>query len=438
MTINRLAIEQEVIRQTRWGLLLTATDDGSTTTFKDNSSRVIGGDTTILAANAPLEITSSHANGPSIGAISRITSTAITDAGVIEVAPALHASNIVKAGQTAIVLHPLLDHPDRLHEAVNRALTKRCSYWGVTPCSILNDSDMQKTFCEDWPPKDANTARTKEGTAFPNTFGQSFMRVVNSAANGYVYQAVDCKEEETYHLFIIARAYEGTVEVTVYDATGSAAITLSGDDNTTTAGGWTILRFSFDTPASCRQFQVRAGASGASDTADYMMAILWPADARFLPLQTRVRDHRMISNEFFYLPDSGTDPEDATNPARTPLSRGVELVQTAQGLGAQFDSAIGSRGPVLCEEKRFYLGLGNQFDSTPCPDEYAIAATAYEMIRTAWLAEERPGDLPKPEGYANPFNGTMLMVRSTYEAAHSTYGATEESRRRSPRVVTIA
>ncbi len=434
MSITRLAIRQAVAKRTRLGVLLTGTADGADTThFQDGTIRAIGADSVILQAGAPFVITSDHTGGPAAGEDSRLSTTAITTGGIITLAPALTLAP--DSGQTAEVWHKLLEHVDHVDAAIDRALTERCSYWGLTPLTILTDGDMEGSGVSDWT---ASTATpTKVALAFPNTWGNQHLRVTNSGANGYVYQAVACTEEDYYQLHIVMRAQTGTAEFSVYDVTNAAAVTLetlTGDSAaSSTLGGWVIMRHRFKVPSGCKQFQVRIGADGAADVGDYAAVLLWREDDKFLPLPTRVRDENDVGDVRLQRA-GGSNEEDARDPDLVPHTLAVEVSQASVGLALRFNTAVGGQGPVWIQERRFYTVLSSDTATTNCPDTYAIVASAYEVVKAAYRAAERAETLPKPEKKANAFASLREDMRLDYENWNRRYGAGRKSQRRTQRV----
>ena len=435
MSVTRPTIRQEVAKRTRLGVLLTGTAAGADSThFQDNSIRAIGADTTILRANAPFIISSTVTDGPVIGETSRLTSTAITSAGIITLAPALTAAP--KNTQTAEVWHPILDHSDHVNSAVNRALTERCTYWGLTPLSLLADGDMEGSGVTDW--TGTNATPTKVAMAFPNTWGRQHLRVTNSAAGGYAYQTVACSAGDRFRLTVVARAGTGTISVTVYDVTNSAVITLEGEDDAVlTLGGWTVLCYYFDIPSGCRSISVRLGGVLITAVIDYAAACLWREDSRFLPLPTRIRHEQQIGQDVSYMVDTGNADEDATDPHLEPVGSVANVVQTQVGLGLRFQTAIGGNGPIFIQEQRPYSVLTSDTATTDCPDEYIYAAAAYETVSVAWLAEERRGVLVQPGPYRNPFTNIRAQLWREYLYRHNLIGATRRPLKRGQQTVRV-
>jgi hypothetical protein len=193
------------------------------------------------------------------------------------------------------------------------------------------------------------------------------------------------------------------------------------------------MRHRFETPSGCKSFRVKVGADGAADVGDYAAILLWREHDKFLPLPTRIRDEDDVGDVYVQRV-GGSEEEDARDPDLAVHPRASGITQTAIGLGIRFDTAIGGQGPVVVQERRFYSVLSADTSTTDCPDNYVVAAVAYEVVKAAHRALERPESLPKAEKKYNPFERLREDMRLDYDNWHRRYGATKRNQRRTQRV----
>lgn len=126
--------------------------------------------------------------------------------------------------------------------------------------TLVTDGDMETSGVTGWTA--SNATRTKS-TSTGVIEGDQALRVLNSAANGYVYSGtIDVAEQRSYLLAADATVVSGTAELVAYDVTNSAEI----ESVTTDDRDGRCLFMSFTTPSDCKQ--VRIHLKGQEATAD--------------------------------------------------------------------------------------------------------------------------------------------------------------------------
>lgn len=388
-TSTRLQVRQQVARDSKLGLLLAATADGAAdfTTFLDASVRAIASDLVILDEGAPLVITSTGTTAAVWGEESRISSTAISSGGVITVAPAFTAK--VKANQTGEAWHRDLVTVQTVNEALEWAITKVCCRWAFPPLTFLKDGDFWKKTINTSEWAVTNATQSRVAFAFPDYMGKYIHRVTNTGAGGYSYQAINVNEGETWHFEVLVRAYTGTAEISAYDVTNSAAITLS-DTEETDYGDWVWLITTFEVPSGCRSVQIRLGAEAASGVGDYALAAVWPDRAREFPLQARIVSEDQVYGWHRVAGRTGTETMRKQRVGRWPMGE-PKLRATPNGLLACFDYQVGSQGPVFYAEKTYY-DMGDSGTAT------GSGATSLTDALKAWTTNQWIGARVWAEG----------------------------------------
>jgi len=179
---TRLQVRQQVARDSGLGVLLAATGDGAAdfTTFVDGTVRTIAGDLVILDEGAPLVITSTGTTAAVWGEESRVSSTAITSAGIITVAPAFSAK--VKANQTGEAWHRDLVTVQTVNDAIDWVISKVCCRWAFPVLTFLKDGDFWKKTINTSEWAVSNATQSRVAFAFPDYMGKYIHRVTNTGA----------------------------------------------------------------------------------------------------------------------------------------------------------------------------------------------------------------------------------------------------------------
>lgn len=422
-TSTRKAIREQVIKDWGLGVALLADANGADTThFQDNTVRTIKADPNILRVDAPFVLTSTDASGPAWGSEARLTSTAITSAGIIEVAPALDASKAPQSAQTAEVWHRDLDSVERVNEAIDFVLERVCSRWGFYPLTRLPDGDMRlvnASVATNWSVTNATQAR--ELFAFPElALGYHVHKVTASATGGYSYQNMNATENETWELQATVRCTSGdSAKIQVYDNTNSVEISLSGRAQETDVSDVVWLRNTFTVPADCEQFQVRLVSQANTDVVYWGPVALWRQGDKEIPFQERVTSPDQVGGVFRY--SGRSDLYSFSRGALTQWpGRQPTLHVAPGGLVARFSSGLDGSGPPVYAEKEHYINLSSTAAgaakfatddalTTYCPLEYVTAAVAHNLALRLYNLAERPGKVARPEGTVNPW-GRLLQT----------------------------
>jgi hypothetical protein len=389
MSNTRLQVRQQIIKNTRLGLMLaaTASDAGSFNTFTDATLRAIASDLVLLDEGAPLVITSTGTTAAVWGSESRISSTAITSGGVITLSPALSAS--AKVNQTAEVWHRDLKTVETVNDAIEWTAANLCSRWAFPVLTFLKDGDFWKKTIDTGEWAVTNATQSRVAFSFPNFLGQRIHRVTNSAANGYSAQSLNVNEGDTWRFEVMVRAYTGTAQITAYDVTNSAAITLSGTASAD-EGDWVWLKTTFTVPSGCRVVSFRLGGALATAVADYACAAAWPEGTREFPFQPRITTPDQVRG--FYALSGRSSEEGVWKQKVTPWPMGEpKPFTTPAGLVARFGYAPASSGPALYAEKTFYE-IGDSGTAT------GSSATTLTDALKAWTTDQWIGAKVVAEG----------------------------------------
>ena len=148
-----------------------------------------------------------------------------------------------------------------IKNAVNAAL-RDLRYPTIIPLSLLADADCDESGVTSW--GTAVNATASKVTSSGNLLrGMRALRVLNSAANGYLPSAAKVVEtSHTYYVQARVGAASGTAKLIAYDATNSAEI----DSDTWDETDWGTIYFSISIPSTCKSLTLRL--SGVEATAD--------------------------------------------------------------------------------------------------------------------------------------------------------------------------
>ncbi len=246
--------------------------------------------------------------------------------GTVTVSPAIGGTD----ASEAIILRPEIGDPDRLIEAVNRAVQNRLGRWELRPLTFVPDGDMQgSTVTDYWTAAANGTASYVSAQVFPASSADAFGQVgLNRAvqlvsaggatsmdSNGIrVTPNVSTTGLQWYFLTAIRLVSgTGTVTLSVRDNTNAAAITTNiirgNSDNTftqTVIGDFLICEGTFDIPEDCGEIAFRLELSAAGMTAQLAPIIAFPTGAHAFPLPNRIETTAQLGN--FYSASVRTSP----------------------------------------------------------------------------------------------------------------------------------
>ena len=229
------------------------------------SGTATGGTTSTVVINNDAEfIGDTNTPSPDLYEAAWVLPTSGNNAGVVRrvkddgFAPATGTLTVVPVWSNAMAntntfeVHGTL-HPDRVTEAINRALRKM-HFLHTFALTLVTDGDMETSGVGSWTASNASLAKTT--SAAQVITGAQGMSVTTTSANGYAGStAIAVEEGQSYYAQVSFKgvAAATTPKLVAYDATGSAEI----DSTTWTEGGDGTLRLAFQIPDDCRSLVLR-------------------------------------------------------------------------------------------------------------------------------------------------------------------------------------
>ena len=276
-------------------------------------------------------------------------------------------------------------HPDRVEEAINRALRKM-HFLHTFALTLVTDGDMETSGVGSWTASNASLAKTT--SAAQVIFGAQGMSVTTTSANGYAGStAIAVEEGQGYYAQVSFKgvATGTTPKLVAYDATGSAEI----DSTTWTEGGDGTLRLSFQTPDDCRSLVLRLQVVENSKVVYYDAAILLQQGRRSYPLPTFVRNPEAEVHEVYTLAyQSVRTSSDQSRPMHREYSAWLDWDLLADPLGPsgqQFSIVLSGGGttarPVWVQIWRRYDALSADTDATAADLDWISAGALLECYK---------------------------------------------------------
>jgi hypothetical protein len=295
-TTTRKLLRQKAIKKLyahHFPVVSTSTSGGNTTTLVD----------TVLGPAAQTEdyigawvyVSGVSADGtPAVGTIARVTNFT-PSTNTLTISPATAADGFDEAG-TEYELHYKF-HPSQIHEKLNELLEnlRRPIY---VPLSLFPDGDMELSTTANWDEL-SSAAVAKDTTNVLR--GRRSIEVNSSAANGYVASDPVYLPPGTPVLCV--------ADVYIPSAAGSAILRLWDETNgveiesgTTVVTGWSRIKFTATTPATCEQVKGRLVAVDAAVNVYFNNAILLPQNQREFSYPSTL-EYSEDFDSVFYFPD---------------------------------------------------------------------------------------------------------------------------------------
>ena len=304
-----------------------------------------------------------------------------------------------------------IDHPDRLKEAINRALTKRCYRWEPRPLTYVPDGDLQGTTVTDYWTAAANgTPAYASAQVFPagsaaDAVGQtSFNRFLqlttsggSSSVDGNGIRVVASNEQRAWYFQTTIRLVSGagTAEFKVRDNTNSADITLQvtrGNDTntltTTTFGDFMVCEGTFQLPATCAEIAPRLSVSATTMVAQMGPVIMFPQQATRFPLPNRVVSQDDIGNfHQVYSGNSGSFNQTISTEALTTGGLAHRLEDYGDHMTVSFN--FRPTRPVYYMEAVYGTSLSAMTDTTTFPANHVMRWAKYELYKWLYDRDEK-------------------------------------------------
>ena len=371
MSTSLATILADFVRE--YGLGIAGTATSATTTTVVDASNLQHGSGGQLPNEAPLRITS----GAGVGGSSYKTGLD-TSTGTLTFAPAITGNT----GTPTYVISNVVNHIDRLFEAINRGLQRRITRWLKIPLTDVPDGDMMGITASDhWA---ATTAAVAYATlSMANGWMQRCLQVTTSAGNGYAQSdsiPVEGGETRNFQVFMRVVNAANTAKLVLVDVTNaSAAITLSFSQGaaTTASRGFITARGTYSVPATCNLVAWRLTGVESGAVAQFGMLADNGAAQTLFPTQPHLNGETDISTYYLMRQggDTGAGPADI---AFLPISDdGVGYTDFGWGLGVEWDQNPGF--PIFYDEFYFFPALTSDTDTTDAPEEIVLLAAAIEL-----------------------------------------------------------
>lgn len=308
-----------------------------------------------------------------------------------------------------------IDHPDRVKEAVNRALTERCYRLEMRPLTYVPDGDLQGTTASDYWTAAANgTAAYAAAQVFPagsaaDAFGQvgvnRLLQLTTDAVGASTLTGNGMRfplstSQRTWYFLTAIRLVSGTgtAELRMRDNTNTADITLQvtrgNDDNEltiTTLGDFMICEGTFRMPATCAEVAPQLVLSAASMVMQMTPIIMFPYGVTSFPMPNRIRSIEHIGN--FYESLSSYNPsalgDMVFGDPLTESGRTHSFIDNGDHLTVAFNFRPTS--PIWYQEAVFGSALTAMTDTTTFPRERVTRWAKFELYK--YLAERDPTTL---------------------------------------------
>lgn len=292
----------------------------------------------------------------------------VASTGVLTVSPAIGDTDVTEI----IVLRPEIGDPDRVLEAVNRALLDACKRWQLLPLTFVPDGDMLGGTVTDYWTASAGTA-SYQSLGVPELVSR-VVQISHSSTATLTSNTIPARANEVWEFETAIRATTDgdTAALVIRDVVAGATITPSytDGDGSTTSRSFVTQSGSFTVPGSADTdgriaFRLDVSGSGTM-TAQMAPIVAYPRDARTFPLQQHCRSQEFIGNFRTVVSgggNSGPDERTYSEPLRRPLFNHIGDHRTV---------TLPVCGPVYYEELVFGRALSAMTDTTDFPLDYVV------------------------------------------------------------------
>ncbi len=379
MSTTLATILKDLVREYGLGRSGLTTSGGSTTTIIDSSNfagPLPGG---MFPNGSPVRVTS----GTDIGQ-NTYKSGIDPSTGTITVSPALTGT---PGSSASFIVSNVVDHCDRLVEAINRALTRRISRWLKVPLTDVPDGDFLGTTVSDhWAA--TNATLTYQTLSMVNGIAQRVLQVVTTAANGFGQSdPIPVMPLETRNFMLFMRNANSTVTtvntaaITIRDLTNGANITPTFTVGTATSASHAFItvKGQYSIPAGCSQIAYQLGAQENTATVQFACLVDNGSDQRTFFAQPHLATEDDIST--LYLASPGTPTSGPEDMAFSPISDdGYSINNYGWGLAFDFTTEP-PMFPMFYDEYSFFTPLSADTDTTDADEEIVILGAAIELFK---------------------------------------------------------
>ena len=382
MSITRLALRQNIAKETGLGMLVTTDTAGSTTTLIDSTSTLTGAySATRFPRGAVVRF--STLGGAALSTEGSTVDSYNPATGTVTLLPAV--STATHSGDKAEIWRDI-DSPSRVDEAIDRALTRNCWRWVPMPLTEVPDGDMGELGVAHWAATAVDATPTKLTQTWPTAWGQRVLLVTNSGVNGYAQSdTIAVQAGDEWCIDVLAAVLAGAgVTLAVRDYYGAADITLSGDGGSYTGTGWKRLTNTFTIPTGCEVITIRLGSPTVIGSTYWTNVIAYQKDRREFTLPARISSIEEIGDSFYR---SGEEYEDFHREPYVQYGRSLKLIEGPTGIIVRLDTPIGD-DPVYLECLGNYDALATDAATTESPDDLALWSSIYQLY--SHLAQSQP------------------------------------------------
>lgn len=284
------------------------------------------------------------------------------------------------------IISNVVEHCDRLVEAINRCLTRKFSRWLKVGLTDVPDGDfMGTTITDHWAVTTAAQAYTT--LTMTNGVSQRCLQVTTSSPNGYTQSdAISVEPGETRQGMVwmrngAAATVTATAQVIIINAATNAVITptFSIGSATTTSHSFVVVRYTYTVPAGCTQIAYRLAGQENGAVVQFTNVLDGADNQRVFTAQPHLQTDSDIGQFYVYSPDgdSISGPEDGQY---LPISDdGITYNDFGWGIGLDFQSSPG--WPLFYEELTFFPALASDSDTTDATEEVVLLGAAIEVTK---------------------------------------------------------
>lgn len=279
-----------------------------------------------------------------------------------------------------------VEHIDRLIEAINRCLSRRCSRLLKVGLTDVPDGDFLGTTVSDhWA---ATTATLTYATlSMANGVMQRILNVLTTSANGYAQSdAIPVEPLETRNFQIFMRnaatlpTTVATATLVLRDLTNGATITptFSRGAATSTSHAFVTPQGTYVVPAGCSQVAWRLQGAESGAICQFGMLIDNAVNQRTFFTQP----HLATEDDFTTLyigRQGGTTTSGPEDMSFVPVAMdGISFSDMGYGLAVEFDANPGF--PMFYDELSFFPTLSIDTDATDADEELVLCGAAIELF----------------------------------------------------------
>lgn len=309
--------------------------------------------------------------------------------GVITVTPS------ITTGATDAVLAYFgtgIDHMDRVREAINRALTRKCKRLvrvAATMNGTTSGGDLRSTT---W--TESNCTSGYNDTLNGDSDIDRTIDIVATSTNAYIYSSnvlVNAGDVWNFQVIMASYAAGSTARITFYDNENATTITptFTSGSATTTNKSYVVVAGTVTIPTGCSFMQVRLGVDESGGRAGFGPVMLAPQGTKYYPAGPWLRSASDIGNLWTVrYPYSTSSPPVAADSEWVPWE-GRYSIQNFAGAPV-FNFIDTPPFPLFYEAWVPGDELTAVTSETQFPSEYVLMWAKYELRKMLYEREQDP------------------------------------------------